>query len=351
MAEKQSAIGYIGTYTNGESKGIYSFQLDRVHQKLTILDAAAHAGKPTYLTISDNNRYLYSVVQEDGNGGAAAYSIGSNGALAPINKQLLEGAAPCHISVDSSNQQLVTANYHKGTVESYLIEKDSGAIQPAVSVVEQNGSGPHERQEKPHVHFSGFTPDEKYVIVVDLGSDTVKTYQSNNGKLVEASCFNTKPGAGPRHIVFHPNGKFAYVMTELSSEVIVLAYNQQNGSFHEIQTIATIPADFTENNQGSAIHISADGRFIYAGNRGHNSIALFAVDEPEGKLSFVERYSTEGDWPRDFCLDPTENYMVASNQNSSSLTLFSRNLDTGKLELLQKDVEVPNPVCVKFLQD
>ena len=157
------------------------------------------------------------------------------------------------------------------------------------------------------------------------------------------------PGSGPRHLVFHPlNPSIAYLMTEFSSQVIVLNYKGENGSFSEVQVISTLPDDFVENNQGSAIHISKDGRFVYAGNRGHNSIAIFATNQESGELLFVEHVSTEGDWPRDFVLDPKEEFLIASNQNSNNLVLFARDAKNGRLSLLQKDISVPNPVCVKF---
>jgi 6-phosphogluconolactonase len=158
-----------------------------------------------------------------------------------------------------------------------------------------------------------------------------------------------KGGSGPRHLAYHPNKNLAYIMTEFSSEVIVLTYHPENGHFTEKQYISTIPDDFNENNQGSAIHISSDGRFVYAGNRGHNSIAIFAVNEETGELSFVDRVSTEGDWPRDFVLDPTEKFIVASNQESNNLVIYARDTNSGKLKLLQSDIEVSMPVCVKFL--
>ncbi|ENH97169.1 hypothetical protein J416_06977 [Gracilibacillus halophilus YIM-C55.5] len=185
------------------------------------------------------------------------------------------------------------------------------------------------------------------MIVVDLGSDEITTYQPDNGELKKVAVFNTKPGSGPRHIAFHPNGEYAYVMTEISNEVIVLRYNG-NGLFEEVDTISTIPADFTENNQGSAIHLSSDGKFVYVGNRGHNSIAIFKVKN-DFTLELVEWTHTEGDWPRDFVLDPTEKFVVASNQNSGTLALFERDQENGTLQLVQKDVEAPEAVCVKFL--
>lgn len=343
-------IGYIGTYTKGNSKGVYSFTLDTDTKKLGDVKAVAELDNPTYVNLSQDNKNLYAVVKEGSQGGVASYSIDTQtGDLTEINRQLLDGASPCHVSVDSQNRQVVTANYHKGTVESFLINEEDGSVHPVTSVVEHTGQGPHERQEKPHTHYSGYTPDEKYVVAVDLGIDKVITYKIDNGKLEEAHTLLVKAGSGPRHITFHPNGKFAYVMTELSNEVLTLSYNSETGVFTELQYIPTIPEDFAENSQGSAIHISSDGRFVYAGNRGHDSIAVYSVNQQTGELSFVEYTSTEGNWPRDFVLDPTEKFVVASNQESSNLVLFARDTETGKLTLLDSEVSVPDPVCVKFL--
>lgn len=342
-------FGYIGTYTKGDSKGVYSFTLDTDKSLLEEVKLAAELDNPTYVTVSKDNKSLYAVVKEGDKGGVASYTINQQtGDLSLVNSQVNEGSPPCHVSVDEQNRHVLTANYHKGTVESFLINED-GTVNPPVSIVELTGNGPHERQEKPHTHFSGFTPDNKFVIAVDLGIDKVITYANKEGKLEEAHTLLVKAGSGPRHIVFHPNGKYAYVMTELSNEVITLSYNQETGVFTELQYISTIPTDFTENSQGSAIHISSDGRFVYAGNRGHDSIAVFSVNQDNGELSLVEYTSTEGSWPRDFVLDPTENFVVASNQESSNLVLFSRDTATGKLTLLQSDISVPDPVCVKFL--
>lgn len=342
--------GYIGTYTKGESKGIYSFTLDAEAAAISELKLAAELENPTYLTISANNKHLYSVVKEGDQGGVAAFTIEEDtGALTALNSQLSTGAPPCYVSVSPQNQYLFTANYHKGTVECFPLRENSGSIHPVSSIVEHTGSGPDPRQEKPHTHYSALTPDEKYVVVVELGSDRIYTYEVNEGILKEISTLAVSPGSGPRHLTFHPNGKFAYVMTEFSSEVLVLAYNSEDGSFTELQSQSTLPDDFAENNQGSAIHISSDGKFVYAGNRGHNSIALFSVDAQTGKLQFVERISTEGDWPRDFALDPSEKFLLASNQESSNLVLYARDAESGRLTLLTADIKVPHPVCVKFL--
>jgi 6-phosphogluconolactonase len=350
MNNHKKFIGFIGTYTKGESKGIYSFTLDTETQEIGEVKLAAELENPTYVTISHDNQLLYSVVKEGGDGGIAAYSINPQaGALERLNSEVLEGASPCHVSVDSAKRHVLSGNYHKGTVEAYATNKN-GSIHPASSIVQHQGSGPNrERQEKPHTHYAGFTPDEKFAVVVDLGIDKLITYKLEDGNLSEVNSLSVKEGSGPRHLEFHPNGKYAYLMTELSSEVIVLKYNATNGSFKELQYISAIPEEFTENSQGSAIHVSSDGHFVYAANRGHDTIAIFSINQDTGVLAFVEHTSTEGAWPRDFVLDPTERFLIASNQNSSNLVLFSRDVTNGKLTLLQSDVVVPDPVCVKFL--
>lgn len=342
-------IGYVGTYTKEDSKGVYQFTLDTEKKEIIDVKLAAELSNPTYITVSDDNKNLYAVAKDGENGGVTSFSINNeSGKLTKLNSQTSAGAPPCHVSVNQHKSNVVTANYHTTKITSYVINED-GSLNPATSVMEHEGSGPHERQEKPHMHFAGFTPDEKYVIAIDLGSDRILTYRLNDGKLEITQVYTTSPGSGPRHITFHPNKKFAYVMTELSSEVLVLHYDKNDGSFTKQQSISTIPEDFEETNDGSAIHISSDGQYVYAGNRGHNSIAVFKVNQDTGQLTFIEWTSTEGNWPRDFVLNPSEEFLVATNQKSNTMTLFNRDQTTGKLKLVQSDVKVPEPVCVKFL--
>ncbi|PEY29514.1 6-phosphogluconolactonase [Bacillus cereus] len=344
-------IGYLGTYTRGNSEGIYNFTLDTQTATIKEVNLVAKLDNPTYLAISRDNRFLYSVIKKGQSGGVSAFSINNyTKQLESINSQVLDGASPCHVSIDKTIQTVVTANYHKGTIESYIVNRENGALNPVTSVVEHKGSGPNkERQEKSHTHYAGFTPDNGYVVAIDLGIDQLITYKESRGVLTEVNRLSVRPGSGPRHLVFHPNGRYVYVMTELSSEVIVLMYNSESGEFKEVQYISTIPGEFTENNQGSAIHISSDGRFVYAANRGHNSIAVFSVNQDTGELTFVESVYTEGDWPRDFILEPTEKFLIVINERTSNLVLFSRDESLGKLKLLQSDVVVPDPVCIKFL--
>ncbi|OLO25090.1 6-phosphogluconolactonase [Alkalihalophilus pseudofirmus] len=342
--------GYIGTYTKGDSKGIYSFTLDLQVPQIQDVKVAAHIENPTYLTIDRTNKYLYSVAKKGETGGIAVYTIDDiSGDLQLLDSQLEEGPNPCHVSVDSQNNYVVNANYHKGTVQLMGFNNNNEKILSTLSTVKHEGSGPNkDRQEKPHVHYSGFTPDEKFIVVIDLGIDKLITYEVNDEKLNEVNSLSLQPGSGPRHLEFHPNGQFAYLMTELSSQVITLAYDRENGSFTEVQHTLTIPENFTENNQGSAIHVSSDGKFVYVSNRGHNSIASFSVDE-SGHLTLIDFTPTEGAWPRDFVLDPTEKFLVVSNQESCNLTLFARNTTIGTLARIQSDIAVPDAVCVKFL--
>lgn len=338
--------GFVGTYTKKESQGIYSFQLE--DNQLRNIQLAAKLENPTYLTVSPDQSHIYTVIKDGDAGGVAAYQLNQQtNKLTLVNKQLTPGASPCHVSIDDSEQYLCSANYHKGTVDYYTLQH--GEISQLLATKEIHGSGPHERQEKPHTHYAGLTPDGKYVVAVDLGTDEIILYRRHEDTLTTHFTLKTRPGSGPRHIVFHPNGQTAYCMTELSSEIITLEYDAEKGELTEGNYYRTIPEDFSENNQGSAIHLTQDGQFIYAGNRGHNSIAIFAIAEDHRQVNFIAHASTYGDWPRDFVLDPTEKYVVAANERSNTLTLYQREAESGLLRLLQKDVPVPEPVCVKFL--
>jgi 6-phosphogluconolactonase len=349
MTTTERYLGYIGTYTKGDSEGIYSFILDAEAGKITDIEPVASLENPTYLTLSNDNKFLYSVAKQGTSGGVASFTINESAGLSPINTVFAEGASPCHVSVDKDSTLLLSANYHMGTADSYSLDKTTGGIQSVLSSITHEGSGPDHRQEKAHTHYAGFTPDGHYVAVVDLGIDQLITYALDNGKLTEKSVVHLSAGSGPRHLAFHPNNRYAYLMTEFSSEVIVFRYHAADGSFEQLQAISTLPESFSENNQGSAIHLSKDGKFVYAANRGHNSIAVFRVNQENFELSFIEHTSTEGDWPRDFELDPSGKFLLASNQNSSNLVLFSRDEESGKLTLLQNEIKVPDPVCIKFL--
>lgn len=333
---------YLGTYTRRESKGIYSIALDTEKGTLTDLTLCAEEKSPTYLARSKKEA-VYSVTEVDGNGGAAAYTPD----FTLLNTATEEGAPLCYVAVDETRQLLYGANYHKGEVNVYKILED-GSIEATDSIYHDEPVGSHENQDKPHVHYTDLTPDQR-LTVCDLGTDRVYTYDiSEDGKLTEVSVYVAEDGTGPRHLVFHPTNQYAYLVGELDSSLTVLRYNEADGSFEKIQKVPTIPADFTDFNSGAAVRISNDGRFVYSSNRGHNSIAVFEVTDEGAGLTFVQSISTEGDFPRDFHLDPTNDYLVCANQNSDNLTLYKRDEATGKLTVLEKDIYAPECVCVLF---
>lgn len=347
MMTNKTATAYIGTYTKVESKGIYRLVIDRETGEVLENKHAGTMDNPTYLKISDDEKYLYSVAKDGDKGGLAAFKIKEDGSLELLNQQVQTGNPPCYVDASSDNSIVVSANYHLGTIISYPTK--DGALGEIISEIKHTGKSVHERQEKPHAHYAGFSPDQKFVLTCDLGTDYVTTYSASSGKLEKVSDLLLTPGSGPRNLVFHPNAKYVYIMTELTSDVVVAEYNSENGELTVVQTIPSLPSDFTEDNKGSAIHISNDGRFLYVSNRGQDAIVSFQISE-NGQLSLLETVPVQGIGPRDFDLDKTGEILVATNENSNNVTIFSVNKETGKLTLLQKDIKVPEPVCVKFMK-
>lgn len=334
----------LGTYTRKKSEGIYMIQLDTEKHQLDHLTHIVNEGNPTYLDITDNGT-IYSVCKDGNLGGISAYEKHADGTYSLLNKSTQEGAPPCYVAIDAERHLVFGANYHEGIVTSYIIQPD-GSVQLADSV-QHTGNGPHDNQNGPHAHFADLTPDKR-LVVCDLGNDTVVTYDvADNGILSAVATFDAKPGTGPRHLVFHPQLPIAYLFGELSSEVIVLLYDETSGTFTTKETKSTLPDNYNGFNGGAAIRLSRDGKFLYVSNRGHNSIATFSVSD-DGTIELLQFISVEGDFPRDFDLSPDNQFIVVANQNSDNLTLFSRDINTGLLSLEQKDIFAPEVVCVKF---
>lgn len=335
----------LGSYTKKTSQGIYSIELDTQQQKLVNLKPLIKEDNPTFLAIS-KKEVIYAVSKDGSLGGVAAYEKLENGSYSFLNRVSEEGAPPCYVAVDEKRQLVYGANYHKGIINSYLILED-GSLELA-DRIQHVGSGPHENQTSPHAHYADLTPDNR-LVACDLGNDTLYTYDvGNEGKLTEVAQFKAKPGTGPRHIVFHPNQKNAYLFGELSNEVVVLSYNQETGVFTQEQVISTLPEDFTDFNGGAAIRISRDGKFLYASNRGHNSLAVYKTLEEGRQIELIQLISVEGDFPRDFDITPDQEMIVLANQNTDNLTLYKRDLDSGQLTLIEKDVYAPEVVCIQF---
>lgn len=334
----------LGTYTRRESEGVYSIELNTESKKLENLSLVAEVGSPTYLDTNNDQSIIYAIVKEEEDGGLVSLVRQEDGSYERKTTALVEGDSPCYVFLDENRQLVYTANYGRGKISVYKTDTEGNL--ELVDSVTHSGSSVHENQDAPHAHYSHLSPDGKYMIVCDLGTDKVYTYEvSEEGKLSEKTHLEVAPGTGPRHLVFHPTLGVAYLFGELSSEVLVLNYESETGEFTVAQTLASIPSDHTEFNSGAAIRISNDGKFVYASNRGHNSIVTYKTDDA-GKLALVDYTPTEGDFPRDFNLDPSEQYLIVGHQNSDNLTLFERDTDSGILTLLQKDVYAPEVVCV-----
>lgn len=333
----------IGTYTKKTSRGAYMATLDTDKGAITDVQLAIPSQKPAYLQVGDQKR-VYAVKQDNDQAGVASYSL-ADGQAKTLSTVMEEGPAPAYIGLDEKRHLLYSANYHTAKVQVFKISAD-GQLSEVDSVTHQGATGPKPEQEAPHVHYADLTPDQR-LIVCDLGMDLIVVYNiDDNGRLTAASRFQFEPGFGTRHLVFHPNGNYVYVLGELSSKLAVLKYNASDASFKLLQTVKTIPADWTAHNGAAAIRMSHDGRFIYTSNRGENTIAVFAV-QPDFTVKHIQSISTEGDFPRDFNLSQDESFLLASNQNTDNLTLYRRDAKSGKLTLLQKDVACPEPVCVQ----
>ena len=317
---------------------------------------AAETPNPSFVALHPNGKYLYAVNEtHDGpehSGVVTAYTIDpAAGTLTEINHQLSRGADPCHLAIDATGRFLVVANYSAGNFAEFAIGAD-GRLSPSISLLTHWGGGPNkERQEGPHAHDVVFSRDNRHLIAVDLGLDQVfvYTFDPANGDIKPAAQQSaaTAPGAGPRHFVFHPGGRSAFSINEMSSTITSYAWNGSTGALTPGASVSTLPANFQGTNSTAEIAIDAAGSFVYGSNRGHDSIAVFAVT-PSGTLSLVEHTPTGGKTPRNFTIDPTGRWLVAANQESSTLTVFRRDATSGRLTAAGTPHDAPTPVCVLF---
>lgn len=329
---------YLGTYTKRVSEGIYSVLLDTTQKQLLQLTREAVADNPTYLAIFDNQ--LAAVSKEDDHGGLTIFTITEQG-LEKLAHFHDTTAVPCYVAFNNSGEFLLAANYHEGHVSLYNLTQDLHLTNRA----QHTGSSVHANQTQPHVHFTDYTPDKQWIITCDLGTDNVITYRQNATGLQEVARYQSATGAGPRHLAFHPTLPVAYLICELNASIEVLHYNAEAGSFTQQEQLLLTTGE--QQAWGGAIHVTSDGRFVYATNRGYDRIYAFAVDMENGNLSLIEDYDTFGSVPRDFNFNQTEEFIVIGHQESDNLTLYQRDSNTGRLELLQKDFFAPEVVCVK----
>lgn len=330
---------YFGTYTKRRSEGAYVADFDAQTGQLSNLELLVKENNPTYLALAKDGS-LYTVGATEAGGGIAAYDA----KFQLLNHVVEEGAPLCYVSVDEERGLVYGANYHKGQVLVYKRRSD-GSLTLADQVTHV-GSGPHENQASAHAHYADLTPD-KYLVACDLGCDKVLTYQvDDNGALSPLASYQSTPGAGPRHITFHPTAKIAYLICELNSTIEVLIYDGL-GQFELLQSISTLPEEHTGFNGTAAIRISKDGQFVYASNRGHDSIAVYKV-LGDATLELIEIVSSQGKTPRDFILSPDNQFLIVAHQDSDNVTVFSRNPENGKLTEISHDFQVPEAVCVAF---
>lgn len=350
---------YFGTYTGAKSKGIYIARFDDKTGKLSAAELAAETKSPSFLAPHPNGRVLYAVgeatsVGETRQGAVTAFSIEPrNGQLTVLNSQPSGGGGPCHLTLDAKRGLLFTANYGSGSVGALPIRAD-GTLDAPISVAQHTGSSVNpRRQEGPHAHCVNLDLARKFLLVCDLGLDKVMVYRLGEGAATltpnDPPFANVAAGAGPRHLAFQPTGKFVRVLNELNSTITTYAYDQRRGTLQEGQTISTLPAGFSGSTSCAEIEVHPSGKFVYASNRGHDSIAVFAADKRTGLLSPVEHEPTQGKTPRHFALDPSGDWLLAENQGSDSVVVFRVNARTGALEATGQTVEVPSPVCAVFV--
>jgi len=357
---KGQYIAYVGTYTTKtSSKGIYAYRFDPAKGQLTPIGVAAETVDPSFLAVHPSGKYLYAVNELSNfngevSGAVSAFAIDAKtGALKFLNQVPTRGAGPCYVSLDKTGAYVLVANYDSGSIASFPVHGD-GSLGTASGFVQHSGNGPNkERQEGPHAHWIGASPDNRFALAVDLGLDQVIVYGFDGDKGIFTPMLSgfakVKPGSGPRHLAFHPNGKFAYVLSEMASTVTVFSYKDKTGSFSSLQTISALPNDYSGPKEAAEIAVHPSGRFLYASIRGQDGIAVFAIDQKKGTLKSLGQVLTGGKTPRHFVIDPTGSYLLAENQESNNIVIFHIDPATGSLTPTGQTIEVPSPVCITFV--
>ena len=357
-AEPETTAVFIGTYTGGDSKGIYRFDLNTATGAAGAPRLAAEVSSPSFLAIDPKGSFLYAVSEINDfhgkkGGAVSGFSIApKTGALAPINAESVGGAGPCHLVVDRAGKNVLVANYGGGSVAVLPIGAD-GRVKPLSSFVQHTGSSVDKgRQSEPHAHSVNVDAPNNHAVVADLGLDKILIYKldAEHGKLTpnDPPFAALTPGSGPRHFAFHPNGKNAYVINELNSTITAFDYDPVRGALSTIQTISTLPEGSKVTNYPAEVVVHPSGRFVYGSNRGHDSIAAFRADHATGKLTLVGHQAEGIKNPRNFAIEPTGKFLLVANQDLGTVVVFRINQGTGALETTGQTVKVPKAVCVRF---
>jgi 6-phosphogluconolactonase len=357
VSRKASAAEYLvyfGTYTNkGKSKGIYVSHFNSSTGKAQDPILAAEIKSPSWVVVDPGGRFLYAVTEEGRIGSVSAFSIDrATGKLTALNTVSTKGNGPCHLAVDHTGKTLLAANYDSGSTVAFPIHGD-GSLGEAASFIQHMGSGPDKsRQAGPHAHCTTVSPDNRFALVNDLGLDEILIYKMDPAKALltpnDPPFGKVPPGAGPRHLAFAPNGKFAYVVNEMGQSTTAFSWDAARGALTAIQTISDIPHE-VPGNSGAEIAVHPSGKFVYSSNRGHDSLAVFSVNAKDGKLTLVEYAPTKAKTPRGFGIDPSGSYLLAAGQDSGNVVVFRIDKKTGKLTPTGQELQVAMPVCVQFL--
>jgi 6-phosphogluconolactonase len=353
---------YVGTYTTQKSRGVYVSRLDLASGSLSEPALAAETTSPSFLAAHPSRPFLYAVneigmFEGKPAGSVSAFAIDRvSGALTELNRQSSGGPDPAHLSVDRSGGSVLVANYTGGSVAVLPIDAD-GRLKPATAFVQHTGSSVNpERQKKPHAHAVTLDPTNRFAYVADLGLDKVLIYRFDAAKgsltASDSPFASVQPGAGPRHVAIHPKGRFAYVINEMACTITAFGIDSTSGGLRELQTTSTLPAGqaVAAGYSTAEIMVHPSGRFLYGSNRGHDSIAAFAIDAASGKLTAVEHESTQGSTPRGFGIDPGGAYLLVGNQRSDSVVVFRIDAQTGRLTPTGQKIEVGSPVSVEFVR-
>jgi 6-phosphogluconolactonase len=347
---------YIGTYTRPPhaSKGIYLYRLDTQTGEIVEKGVAAELADPGWQNVPPGDKFLYSDGSTDDHRTSVIFACRldrTSGLLTLLNSQPTHGKGTTHVDVDPTGSCAVTANYSSGDISVLPINPD-GTLEPPSAVIKHFGSSINpDRQQHPFPHSCNFDPSGKFVLVPDLGVDKVYIYRFDAAgkKLTEIEPAPVKPGSGPRHLSFHPNGKFVYLINEMGGTVTVFGWDGGSGRMTTLQTISTLPLDYKGVNTSAEVHLLPSGRFLYASNRGPNDLAIFAVDPGTGLLALKGFESTRGKGPRDFDIDPTGNFLIAANQDSDSVVMYRIDQNTGALTAMGDMLHIPSPICVTFV--
>lgn len=348
---------YVGTYTATPKEGIPVCSFDSQNGAVQLIEVCQGVNNPSFLIFGRNRKFVYAAIETDDFGGKKAGAVSAfrrdekTGKLTFLNSVTSLGAHPCHLTIDRTGRFILVANYTGGNAAVLPVMAD-GSLGEPVDSVQHSGKGPNTaRQEAAHVHSVNLSPDNRFAFVCDLGIDKIMIYRFNEktGKLSPADTpfFQTAPGAGPRHFTFSGDGQNAFVVNELNSTITSMKYDPAKGVLSEIQTLTTLPDAFTGENTCADIHVHPNGRFVYASNRGHDSIALFSV-EPGGRMKLLQHQPTLGKTPRNFAIHSSGRFLLAANQNSGSIQVFSLDPGTGKLNAAGKSISINKPVCLLF---